>query len=145
MELVLAVIGSGVLTTLVTLFVTRKNRESEREKVEADAAGAIGDAWSRLLTPMEKRIASLECDSAAKDQLTQKLQHRIDEIEASGLEKDRRIRELQLRVQELEASGLEKDRTIQGQADRIKELESEVDTLKKQLESLGQKPKVKKA
>lgn len=144
MELVLAVIGSGVLTTLVTLFITRKNRESEREKVEADAAGAIGDAWSKLLTPMEKRIASLECDSAAKDLVIQKLQQRIDELEVSAEEKDRLIKELQKRIEELEAAGLVKDKTIQGQADRIKELESEVDTLKKQLESLGQKPKVKK-
>ena len=144
MELVLAVIGSGVLTTLVTLLVTHKNRESEREKIEADAAGAIGDAWSKLLNPMEKRITSLERDSATKDLVIRKLQQRIDELEASAAEKDLMIKELQQRVQELEASGLEKDRTIQGQADRIKELESEVDTLKKQLESLGQKPRVKK-
>ena len=144
MELVLAVIGSGVLTTLVTLFVTRKNRESEREKVEADAAGAIGDAWSKLLTPMEKRISALECESEAKDRMIRELQPRIEELEAAGLEKDRWIKELQKRIEELEAAGLVKDRTIQGQADRIKELESEVDTLKKQLESLGQKPKVKK-
>lgn len=123
MELIAAIIGSGLLTTLITLLVTRKNRESEREKLEAEAAGSIGDAWAKLLNPMKKRIAALECELAAKD-----LQ----------------IRELQKRVQELEAAGLEKDKTIQDQADRIKELESVVDALKKQLESLGQKPKVKK-
>jgi uncharacterized coiled-coil protein SlyX len=123
MELAIAIIGSGLLTTLITLFFTRRNRESECEKTEADAAGAIGDAWMKLLTPMEKRITALECESADKDRL---------------------IKELQKRIEELEAAGLVKDRTIQGQADRIKELESEVDTLKKQLESLGQKPKVKK-
>lgn len=144
MEIIAAVIGSGIVTTLITLFVTRRNRESDREKTEADTAGAIGNAWSRLLTPMEKRISALECESAAKDQVVQDLQKRIDELEVSAEEKDRMIKELQLRVQELEAAGLVKDRTIQGQADRIKELESEVDTLKKQLESLGQKPKVKK-
>lgn len=123
MELAIAIIGSGLLTTLITLFFTRKNRESDREKTEADAAGAIGDAWMKLLTPMEKRITALECESADKDRL---------------------IKELQKRIEELEAAGLVKDKTIQGQADRIKELESEVNTLKRQLESLGQKPKVKK-
>lgn len=123
MELAIAIIGSGLLTTLITLFFTRRNRESEREKMKADAAGAISDAWMKLIDPMEKRITDLECASNAKELM---------------------IRELQKRIEELEAAGLVKDRTIQDQADRIKELESEVDTLKKQLEILGQKPKVKK-
>lgn len=108
---------------MITLWVTRRNRDSDREKTEADTAGAIGEAWARLMAPMEKRITALECESADKDRL---------------------IKELQKRIEELEAAGLVKDKTIQGQADRIKELESEVDTLKKQLESLGQKPKVRK-
>lgn len=123
MEYVAAIIGSGLLTSLITLWVTRRNRDSDREKTEADTAGAIGDAWSRLLAPMEKRIQALECESEAKD---------------------KKIKELQQRIEELEAAGLVKDKTIQDQANRIQELESEVITLKRQLEDLGQKPRTKK-
>ena len=123
MEIIAAIIGSGIVTTLITLFVTRRNRESEREKTEADTAGAIGDAWLKLLAPMEKRIVALECESESKD---------------------KEIKELKKRIEELEAAGLVKDKTIQDQANRIQELESEVVTLKRQLEELGQKPRTKK-
>lgn len=123
MEYIAAIIGSGLLTSLITLWVTRRNRNSDREKTEADTAGAIGEAWSKLLAPMEKRIQRLECESQ---------------------EKDREIEDLKKRIAELEAAGLEKDKTIQGQADQIKELELEVVTLKRQLEELGQKPRTKK-
>lgn len=123
MEIIAAIIGSGIVTTLITLFVTRRNRESEREKTEADTAGAIGDAWSRLLAPMEKRIQALECES---------------------IQKDKEIKELKQRIEELEAAGIEKDKVIESQLGRIRELESEVGILKKQLEELGQKPRTRK-
>lgn len=123
MEIIAAIIGSGIVTTLITLFVTRRNRESEREKTEADTAGAIGDAWSRLLVPMEKRIQALECES---------------------IQKDKEIKELKQRIEELEAAGIEKDKVIESQLGRIRELESEVGILKKQLEELGQKPRTRK-
>ena len=136
-EVSIAIVGSGALTTLITLFALRKNRGSERKKIEADAASTIGEAWANLVEPMERRIAALECESEKKDD-------RIKALEVALEKKDVMIKELQRRIEELEAAGLVKDITIQGQADRINELESEVDTLKKQLVELGQNPRTKK-
>lgn len=150
-EVIIAIVGSGALTTLITLFALRKNRGSERKKIEADAASTIGDAWANLVDPMERRIAALECEAGKKNERigaleceSEKKNERIKALEDALDKKDEMIKELQRRIEELEAAGLVKDITIQGQAVRINELESEVDTLKKQLEELGQNPRTKK-
>ena len=145
MEIIAAIIASGLLTTLITLIATRKNRESEQEKIEADAAGAISEAWSRLTTPLIERVKVLECESLSKEAEVNILCGRIEQLEDASQTKQAEIAALQERVSELEEAGLEKDRVIESQLNRIRELESEVGILKKQLEELGQKPRTKKS
>ena len=142
-ELILAIVGSGVLTTVITLFVTRRNRKSEQEKLEADAAGAISEAWSRLMVPLENRVKLMECDLLGKQDEIDKLKKRLDVTEKELAARNTEIQELKRRIVELEAGGLEKDRTILAQAGRIQDLENEVTVLRKQLDDLGQNPRTK--
>ena len=145
MEIIIAIVASGLLTTVITLFATRKNRESEQEKIEADAAGAISEAWSRLTGPLVDRVKALECESINKETEANTLRNRVKQLEDASQTKQAEIIALQERVTELEQAGLEKDRVIESQLNRIRELESEVGILKKQLEELGQKPRTKKS
>jgi len=144
MEIIAAIIASGLLTTLITLIATRKNRESEQEKIEADAAGAISEAWSRLTGPLVDRVQALESESLSKTAEVNTLRSRVKQLEDASQTKQVEIEALQKRVSELEVAGLEKDIVIENQLNRIRELESEVGILKKQLEDLGQKPRTKK-
>jgi molecular chaperone GrpE (heat shock protein) len=89
---ILAIIGivaatSTVLTTIITLLVTKRNRNAQTKKTGANASETMGDAWVKLFAEMkvrqsflESRIEILEKELAAKDKIILRLQNEIETL-----------------------------------------------------------------
>lgn len=141
-DLLTAAFASGLVTALVTLFVTRKKRASEVTEATASAADAISEAWARLMAPMETRVKLLECESESKNADIKALQQKVSELEADVRSRQVAIETLQKRIRELQAASDVKDGVIRDQAAQIVMLEVKVAELESKLSKLDEGKKI---
>jgi chromosome segregation ATPase len=117
-DLFIAILGSTVLSSIITWFLGRKKNQAETDNY-------IVESTTKLIQPLNDRIDQLEKDNCEKVTQINKLYVRICDLEAALALKDQRIRELEQAEEKKEK--------------RIAELEAEIITLRHQIEVLENK------
>ena len=121
-ELILAVLGSGVLSALIVSLFARK-------KANADTAKVLTDAATALIAPLTKRIDALEASGKEKDA-------KIAALELSGCEKDGEIADLRREIEKLKLSGEAKDRKIISLENKLKTRDGRIVELEEKMRNM---------
>jgi len=94
-QLVVALLGTGtvssVVTAVVTAIINRKVREAQIDDIQASAAQKVVEASQGLLTSMSERIGELEKESRKDSERYADLRRRYDELKKENQEIKREL------------------------------------------------------
>jgi len=103
--------------------------QEDASKARADAGLVMGQAWMNLFNEMDERVKSLTAQ--------------ICDLNKALAERDARIQALQSELDQLRVALTEKNGLVSSYEARIADLEAEVESLRQQLDALGQKPRTR--
>jgi len=78
---IIAIVGSSVVSTIITAFAQRRLRKAEIKEKEASATDRIVNAYDKTVTRLEGRIECIYKKLSMVEEENRELKERIDEIE----------------------------------------------------------------
>lgn len=132
--IIVAIVGSGVLTAIVTSIANRKKAGADTFQTYAQS---LADAAAALMEVAEHRIANL-CERAESlEERVRQLEGEIYSLKTSLLERERMIDTLQTENAALQAEVEKLRKEVKGRDARIRELEKQVAELTSRLDAMN--------
>ena len=125
--IIIAIIG--FISAITGYVLALGKNKADAAKSKADAGLIMGKAWRELFDELDERVKSQGAE--------------LCDLRLSLANKDTEIKALQQELDQLRTALAEKNGLVSGYEARIADLESEVETLRQQLNALGQKPRTR--
>jgi chromosome segregation ATPase len=143
-------LGGGTLSTVITLFFTRRatNRKTNAEASKEEAAATdnrvktaqtIIDMWERTVKYLEQRVATLEQDGIKKDQRVTTLECEVEKLRGERKYHLKTIAEKEAENAELRAALEAKDTEI---VNALAAKDTEIAALKKEVAELTERVQI---
>lgn len=85
--LILAIVGSSVVSTLITVLANKKIRGADVRKKEAETADKISSAYDKVVMRLEARITCIYKKLDKLEKENKSLRERINEVERQYIER----------------------------------------------------------
>lgn len=97
-KIIIALLGSGALSSFITAIVSRKLSAAQAKKVEAEGMAAKGGAWDKLIDQLQEELQNVKLDLAGLQRENINMYKHIAQLEAEKIHMQAQIKELETKL-----------------------------------------------